>query len=256
MDIDYDNLIIFKDFEISVNNNFFSCRYDKKDFYIIFVTCDSIELKGKYNDIIKEGQIYICENLPDIDDSIGRYYIMRFATLREFLNKSPIKINIENNDIYPVNKIFDDLYENYYKGRKKEKNLYYAIKILELFDIIKKEYNDAESKNIHLSFTAKNIKKYINENLNASKTDLEKVFEKNKDHIERVFKQKYGITIQDYKNKIKCEFAKKLLENEEWSPKKVAQESGFNNVNNFRNIFKKITGQTPYEYRKDLKNRK
>jgi len=66
----------------------------------------------------------------------------------------------------------------------------------------------------------------------------------------RFFKQKMGITIFEYLNKVKVEFACNLLMNEDLSIMDVCLDSGFNNLSHFNKQFKKIVGITPSEYRR------
>jgi len=69
----------------------------------------------------------------------------------------------------------------------------------------------------------------------------------------RFFKMNMGITIFEYLNKIKTEFACKLLMDQNLSMTEVCFDSGFNNLSHFNKQFKKITGVPPSEYRKRFK---
>ncbi len=66
----------------------------------------------------------------------------------------------------------------------------------------------------------------------------------------RFFKQNMGTTIFDYLNKIKVEFACKLLMDIDLSVLEVCLDIGFNNLSHFNKQFRKVTGITPSEYRK------
>ena len=65
----------------------------------------------------------------------------------------------------------------------------------------------------------------------------------------RFFKMQMGMTIFEYLNKIKVDFACKLLMNKEISIAEVAYDSGFNNLSHFNKQFKKVTNLQPTEYR-------
>jgi AraC-like DNA-binding protein len=65
----------------------------------------------------------------------------------------------------------------------------------------------------------------------------------------RFFKMNMGITIFEYLNKIKTEFACKLLMDQDLSILDVCIDSGFNNISHFNKQFKKIIGVTPSAYR-------
>jgi len=69
----------------------------------------------------------------------------------------------------------------------------------------------------------------------------------------RFFKMNMGITIFEYLNQIKIEFACKLLMDHDLSIMEVCLDSGFNNLSHFNKQFKKTNGVTPSEYRKRFK---
>ena len=66
----------------------------------------------------------------------------------------------------------------------------------------------------------------------------------------RFFKQKMGLTVFDYLNQLKVEFACKLLMDYKMSILEVCLDSGFNNLSHFNRQFRKHTGLTPTDYRK------
>ena len=69
----------------------------------------------------------------------------------------------------------------------------------------------------------------------------------------RFFKMNMGITLFEYLNKIKIEFACKLLMDQDLSIMEVCFDSGFNNISHFNKQFKKTMGVPPFEYRKRFK---
>ncbi|MDX9882396.1 MAG: AraC family transcriptional regulator [Prolixibacteraceae bacterium] len=69
----------------------------------------------------------------------------------------------------------------------------------------------------------------------------------------RFFKANVGMTIFEYLNKIKVDFACKLLMDEELSVLDVSLDSGFYNLSHFNKQFRKYTGLTPVQYRKQFK---
>lgn len=69
----------------------------------------------------------------------------------------------------------------------------------------------------------------------------------------RFFKENMGITLFEYLNQIKTEFACKLLMDLDLSILEVCFDSGFNNLSHFNKQFRKTTGMPPSEYRKQFK---
>lgn len=70
----------------------------------------------------------------------------------------------------------------------------------------------------------------------------------------RFFKQNMGVTIFEYLNKIKVDFACKFLMDPELSVFEVCIDSGFNNLSHFNKQFRKYTAVSPLEYRKKFKS--
>jgi AraC-like DNA-binding protein len=62
-----------------------------------------------------------------------------------------------------------------------------------------------------------------------------------------------GMTVFEYLNQIKVEFACKLLMDADLSIMEVCLDSGFNNLSHFNKQFKKINGLPPSEYRNRFK---
>ena len=69
----------------------------------------------------------------------------------------------------------------------------------------------------------------------------------------RFFKMNAGISVFEYLNRIKVEFACKLLMDPEMGIVDVCLDSGFNNLSHFNKQFRRYTGVTPSEYRKRFK---
>lgn len=66
----------------------------------------------------------------------------------------------------------------------------------------------------------------------------------------RRFKNATGNTPSEYIQRVKIEFAKKLLEHGKVTVKNICYETGYEDQSYFRNVFKKYTGLTPIDYRK------
>lgn len=66
----------------------------------------------------------------------------------------------------------------------------------------------------------------------------------------RFFRENMGLTLFEYLNHIKTDFACKLLMNPDLSIMEVCFDSGFNNLSHFNKQFRKAIGMSPREYRK------
>ena len=67
--------------------------------------------------------------------------------------------------------------------------------------------------------------------------------------FERRFKKASGNTVIEYMQRVKTESAKKLLETGRKTVNEVMFEVGYSDPKAFRDVFKKITGMTPVDYR-------
>jgi len=66
------------------------------------------------------------------------------------------------------------------------------------------------------------------------------------------FKKKTQKSFTEFLNELRVGHACKLLQNQELSISDVCFQSGYQNMTNFNNFFKKITKQTPSQYRKEF----
>jgi AraC-like DNA-binding protein len=142
------------------------------------------------------------------------------------------------------------------------KNFDRMLNFLKMMDIIGRSKSNVHlaSKNyLKLRFSTGNkrieiiheyLMKNYHEEVNLSK--LAEIVSMAEGSVCRFFKQNMGITLFEYLNQIKTEFACKLLMDHDLNIVEVCFDSGFNNISHFNKQFKKITGLTPSEYRKQF----
>lgn len=113
------------------------------------------------------------------------------------------------------------------------------------------------SKNEYLNKFEKFVKQdknYLDSNLS-----LELVAEQfgvNKSHLSRIINTELGKNFSDYVNELRVEEAKsymKMPEFQNYTLISIGLEAGFNSKTAFNSAFKKYTGITPSEFRKELK---
>lgn len=101
--------------------------------------------------------------------------------------------------------------------------------------------------------TAQKIKEYIEKNFkkeNLSLGEISKIFNMSPNYICRIFKEKTGTTLLNYINNLKILEAKKMLVQTDKKIWEISQELGYSNQYYFSMGFKKATGYSPKEYRK------
>lgn len=101
----------------------------------------------------------------------------------------------------------------------------------------------------------KRVLEFIHSNIGES-IDVDKlssVANVTKPHFIRIFKREFGVSPIQYINSKKVEQAQLLLFTTDKAVKEVAYTLGFSDQNYFIRMFRKATGITPKEYRKQLR---
>ena len=122
--------------------------------------------------------------------------------------------------------ILKDIEENTQNGKDKRKNT----NIEMIYKILEKDYGE----NMNLNHLA----------------DLMKL---NPSYISRSFKESTGISFIDYLTDLRIEKSKKMLNESDLNIKDICLKVGYWNTNYFIKVFKKKTGKTPGEYRRNTK---
>jgi transcriptional regulator GlxA family with amidase domain len=105
-----------------------------------------------------------------------------------------------------------------------------------------KDHNDEE---------VKRAQEYIEENYQEKLTvdELAEMVALSRRSFERRFKQATGNTVIEYLQRVKIEAAKRSFESTRKNISEVMFDVGYSDTKAFRNVFRKITGLTPVEYR-------
>lgn len=103
----------------------------------------------------------------------------------------------------------------------------------------------------HKDEEIKKIQDYI-ENNYQEKITIDQLAEKvslGKRSFERRFKKATNNTVVEYIQRVKIEAAKRSMETSRKNISEVMYDVGYTDTKAFRDVFKKITGLTPIEYR-------
>jgi AraC-like DNA-binding protein len=97
------------------------------------------------------------------------------------------------------------------------------------------------------------IRNYIDVHIREKITleDISNSLYISKSHIERAFKKEYGVTPIVYCTNQKIAQVASMLITTDYSLSQISQQLGFSDVKYMSKSFKKITGQTPLEYKRD-----
>lgn len=101
------------------------------------------------------------------------------------------------------------------------------------------------------------IHQYITENY-TEKILLDNIcfiFGTNKTTLCLDFKSEYKTTVLNYINNLKITEAKALLRENKLSVTEISEKLGFNSIHYFSRLFKKITGQSPNQYKNSIRSK-
>ncbi len=93
------------------------------------------------------------------------------------------------------------------------------------------------------------VKKQIDKSLDIKKLDVGLSISR----VRELFREEYGITLKQYEKQVRIKRAKQLIQ-ENISVLKIADLLHYKSTSGFYSFFKKETGKTPIQYRRDLKN--
>jgi AraC-like DNA-binding protein len=199
---------------------------------------------GLFESIIKENTSFI-ENIPDrVPNDPLRSVKNSYITLNTLL-----RIGAERGGLHPI--YLDSISSKYAVKIEKCKSLQ---QLSDLLNAMQMEYCDSVRKLSLKNYSSKIRKaiEYIRVNLNQnlSLDSISSALYLSPYELSRQFKKETGENITDYINKMRINEALFILENDDISITEVSYMVGFNDVNYFTKVFKKIKGITPSEYRR------
>jgi len=99
---------------------------------------------------------------------------------------------------------------------------------------------------------------YINENYmkDIKLEDVARQVHVSPNYFSRIFKTEYKQSFVEYLTRIRIEAAKKMILKADKSISDICWDVGYNDPNYFTKVFKKVTGQTPSEYREAKTNQR
>ncbi|GAB3354995.1 helix-turn-helix domain-containing protein [Arachidicoccus ginsenosidivorans] len=103
----------------------------------------------------------------------------------------------------------------------------------------------------HEDEVVRNVQLYIEENYadKVSFSSVSKKFAVGRRNFDRRFIKATGNTPVEYLQRVRVESAKKLLESTQKQIIEVMYEAGYSDVKAFREVFRKVTGLTPLDYK-------
>lgn len=169
-------------------------------------------------------------------------------------NATPLPdLNLRGADFKEIGILFDKMHTEY-KGMKKG---YCDIIRAYLIELIIKIFRHMESemtkeilpKNVELVNKAIDyLKQHYNKDVKLEEIAIKSFISKN--YFSKLFKDVTGTNFSDYMQKLRIDEACSLLKNTDMKIINIALQTGFNDIKFFYEVFKKVTGKTPGDYRK------
>lgn len=152
--------------------------------------------------------------------------------------------------------MIENLYEgNYIELKCESDKLDNVVDIFELKASVVETLNNliTSLKSFAKNDPIENIKSYIDKNYmnNISLNSISNSFFFNPSYLSRLFKEKTNTTFTDYVNNIRINKAKTLLLSSELSIDKISVMLGYSSYRYFIKVFRRYTGNSPQEYRKN-----
>ena len=138
--------------------------------------------------------------------------------------------------------------------------LYYDAKVLELIALIVHWHKNKEKQSTTLNFYEEDAKflklviDYLDTHYahNISMKELCAVACMSQNKLSGIFKQIYGVTVNDYIQRLRAEKGKELLLQTDMSVREIAHDVGYDRHASFTEMFKQKAGMSPIEYRRSF----
>ncbi len=118
---------------------------------------------------------------------------------------------------------------------------------VELTRLVKEKKELAASDNPYVNKCKKYVYQHLHEKILIS--DIARETGLTESYLSDVFKKKEGMTISAYITKLKIYYAQNLLIYSDYNYDEIAYYFGFSSRSHFGSVFKKVTGQTPKQFR-------
>ena len=188
-----------------------------------------------------------------VRERIRFYSLLLFPSFFDDIDKKELKIkSTVSSDAY-VKDCFDERYKEYTEGKKMSdmmlKSCAYRLVAYLGRNHTKDGSIDTDSQKLTRLHS---LLEYIEENYREKITtkDLAAHCFISEEHLCRFFKKSVGKTVSEYLNQDRVEKATILLLNTEDSVGNVGASVGFDDINYFTRVFKRIKSVTPREYRR------
>ena len=183
----------------------------------------------------------VMKKMPEI--KIAKYFFLQLLT-------STFKCMLDMNlsfDNLAVSQ--HEIYTSILNEQSIDSTLVHMNKLFDNIIYLENEKRLNKNKDILIS-----VKEYIKKNLDRdlSTENLAETFYISPSYLRKIFKDEYNITLKQYIDSERIEYAKVLLKDTSLKANEISQKIGYMSVQSFTRAFKQHTNQTPLEYRNSI----
>lgn len=185
-------------------------------------------------------------------DKTAEFYYVHFKC-----DALPEGINLRTSHVYtaPPQQRICDIFEEIIQGTLQKQAGYEVIgvaRLLHLLALLQGEIDQTVAEQSgswsNVARAVQHMNRYCDSNLDLQ--DYAAMCCMSKYHFSRVFKEVTGTSPIEYRNRIRIEHAKELLQNGYLSVTEIGESLGYTSPSYFSDAFKKQLGISPVEYRK------
>jgi AraC-like DNA-binding protein len=194
----------------------------------------------------------------EIGEAKNIFDLFSFIVLQDVNNMrelSPV-ISFEGEERRDIDELFTAMlheYENEKKNYEKVLRYYFYVLILKL--VRRLETAEKEDIVVGVSDKMSSVIEYLTEHYHddLSLGDIAEKFFYNTSYFSRLFKNTFGITFNKFLQDLRIKNAIGYICETDYAFEKIAEMVGYSDKKQFYNVFKKWTGKTPGQYRKEAK---
>lgn len=225
-----------------------------------FYTKKGIHLFNEKADYLTEntpcdGAIFNADIIPCYEDGFNAYLKTTYASLKQTASTPKKSVHILFLNI--INHMIIQAKNNGIQCDASVDDIYY-MDFLTIDDLYDFTYNFVKRHSLYLPINkmAFNIKNYINQNYRDKNLSIDTIaahFYMSPQYIPKLFKKAFDVSIMQYIANTRISAAKALVQTQDMGIKNIAEAVGYDDANYFSRLFKKKTGMTVTEYKKQNK---
>ena len=224
---------------------------------------EGIQYINEYKTLLKRGSFSLlrpdidCHSVEVKDLIVIKFYVKPFMIESELWKEisilfDPLVIELDGVELEHAINIFKTIqYEQNRVEKYSENIVKNGINSL-LYLFVQKKLSHENNLTVK-----KNIIKYLIDDdkylTEVSLQDFANDFGYSLSHASKYFKENTGMTFSEAKQYFRIQVAKRLLLTTDYSINEISNMCGFNYYHLFHNTFKKSTGMTPFEFKKNNK---